>query len=364
MSAAQGQIQPLSSAHGALLPTPEPSEWNGEHLPVPKEEWPLRLVAGGANPQLSQRISEAMGIHLSPARVERFPDSELIVKLDEDVRGRDTFVIQSTCAPVNDTLMELLISIDCLRRASANRITAVVPYFGYARQDRKDEGRVPITAKLVANLLVTAGAQRVLTMDLHAPQIQGFFDIPVDHLTAQPVISKHIAGALTPLLQITPDNTIVVSPDVGNSKRAQRYASEFGLDIAIVDKRRTSGSSVAARRMIGNVADKHVLMFDDMIATAGTVTEAAKFVKERGCRTISIMATHAVLCGPAVDRICDAPIDRLIVTDTIPLSPEAQRRLPGLKVLTVAELIGEAIWRIHRNQSVSVLFDRPFAQAK
>lgn len=325
-------------------------------LSLAAEDRQLALISGQANTLLAGKIADSMGLELLHARVEHFADSETIVKLDDDVRGRDVFVIQPTCEPVNDHLMELLIAIDCLRRASAKRIAAVIPYFGYARQDRKDEGRVPITAKLVANLLVTAGAQRVLTMDLHAAQIQGFFDIPVDHLTARPVIARYIDEHLFRDHGLNERNTVVVSPDVGNTKRAAAYAAEFGLDIAIIDKRRVGGADVVAQRMIGQVRDKHVLMFDDMIATAGTVVQAAGFVRKEGALSVTIAVTHPVLCGPAVERIQSAPIDRLVVTDTIPLSASTQAALPGTVVLSVAELLGEAIWRIHRNQSVSELF--------
>jgi ribose-phosphate pyrophosphokinase len=265
------------------------------------------------------------------------------------VRGRDTFVIQSTCTPGNCNLMELLIFIDCLKRASAARITAVIPYFGYARQDRKDEGRVPITAKLVANLITIAGCNRVLTLDLHAAQIQGFFDIPVDNLSAEPVFTAYFEtlnlGAVT-----------LVSPDIGNAKRARAYAERLGGDLAVIDKRRVSGSEAVSYNIIGEVKGKTVLMVDDMIATAGTVVQAAKMVRERGATRIISTATHGVLCGPAVDRLANSPIDELAVTDSIPLNDAARQRLRTLHVLTVSELLGEAIRRIHRNESVSSLF--------
>jgi ribose-phosphate pyrophosphokinase len=309
----------------------------------------LRVFSGRSNPQLAERVVNYLGVSLGRAQLDRFPDGEISLKLFEDVRGRDTFVIQSTCSPGNDHLMELLIYIDCLKRASANRITVVIPYFGYARQDRKDEGRVPITAKLVANLLAVAGADRVVTLDLHAAQIQGFFDIPVDNLSAEPVITAFFEsltdGALT-----------LVSPDIGNAKQARVYAERLGGELAIIDKRRVSGSEAVSYNIIGDVKDKTVLMVDDMIATAGTVLEAVKIVRARGAKRVIVTATHGVLCGPAVDRLSTAEIDHLAVTDTIPLSAEARQQLPNLTVLTVSELLGEAIRRIYRNESVSSLF--------
>jgi len=265
------------------------------------------------------------------------------------VRGRDAFVVQSTCPPVNDTLMELLIFIDCLKRASAARITAVIPYFGYARQDRKDEGRVPITAKMVADILTKAGANRVLTVELHAAQIQGFFDIPVDNLSAQPVLSAYFdALALEPLT--------LVSPDIGNAKQSRVYADHMNATLAIIDKRRVSGSEAASMAIIGEVAQRNVLMIDDIIATAGTVLQACKLVRSQGAKRIVVAATHGVLCGPAVERLDEAPIDHLAVTDTIPVPETIRARLKNLTVLTVSELLGEAIRRIHRNESVSSLF--------
>jgi ribose-phosphate pyrophosphokinase len=309
----------------------------------------LRVFSGRSHPQLAEQVVNYLGIPLGRAQAERFPDGEISLKLFEDVRGRDTFVIQSTCCPGNDHLMELLIFVDCLKRASADRITAVIPYFGYARQDRKDEGRVPITAKLVANLLTVAGADRVLTLDLHAAQIQGFFDIPVDHLSAEPII--------TAFFESLDDGPItLVSPDIGNAKRARVYAERLGGELAIIDKRRISGSEAVSYTIIGDVRDKTVLMVDDMIATAGTVVQAVKIVRERGARRVVVTATHAVLCGPAIDRLGAASIDHLAITDTIPLSDEARQRLPNLTLLTVSELLGEAIRRIHRNESVSSLF--------
>ena len=309
-----------------------------------------KLFSGRANPALAQRIGEYLGLPLSAIQAKPFPDGELVVKIEEDIRGRDVFLIQPTCGPVvNEHLMELLIFIDCARRASAQRITAVMPYYGYARQDRKDEGRVPITAKLVANLIATAGADRVLTMDLHAAQIQGFFDIPVDNLMAEPVLSRYWSSQGL-------EDLVLVSPDVGNVKRARMYAQRLGGELAIIDKRRISGRDTETGRLIGEVSGKTVLMMDDMISTAGTVCNAAKLCKEKGAKRIFAGATHAVLCGPAVERLREAPIDQLVVTDTIPVDEEKARAIGKLKVLSVAELMGEAIHRIHNDESVSSLF--------
>jgi ribose-phosphate pyrophosphokinase len=308
----------------------------------------LRIFAGRSNPVLARQIADYLGMPLGRAALESFPDSETSLKLQEDVRGRDVFIIQSTSPPVNENLVELLIFIDCLRRASAQRITAVIPYFGYARQDRKDEGRVPITAKLVANLLTGAGTNRVLTCDLHAAQIQGFFDIPVDNLSAEPVITSFFRS-------LNAEKLALVSPDVGNIKRARVYAERLNGDLAIIDKRRVSGSETVVQHMIGSVEDKTVLMVDDIIATAGTVVKACHIVRDHGAKEIVVAATHGLLCGPAVERLSDAPIDRLAVTDTVPLN-EQTRQIPGLQVLTISELLGEAIRRIHRNESVSSLF--------
>ncbi len=309
----------------------------------------LRIFSGRSNPELAQRIVSYLGIPLGRVALDDFPDGEISLKLFEDVRGRDTFVVQSTCNPVNRHLFESLIYIDCLKRASAKRITAVIPYFGYARQDRKDEGRVPITAKLVANLLTTAGANRVLTLDLHAAQIQGFFDIPVDNLSAEPVITAFLES-------IGDGSVTLVSPDIGNAKRARAYAERLGGELAIIDKRRVSGSESMSYNIIGDVKGKTVLMVDDIIATAGTVVQAVRIVRERGARRVIVTATHGVLCGPAIERLAAAEIDHLAVSDTIPLSAEARRRLPNITVLTVSELLGEAIRRIHLHESVSSLF--------
>ena len=311
----------------------------------------LKVFTGRANPQLAQRICDYLQIPLGRGRTELFPDGELIVRVEEDVRGRDCFIVQPTSHPINAHLMELMIWIDCLRRASAHRVTAVIPYFGYARQDRKDVGRVPITAKLVANLLERAGADRVVAVDLHAAQVQGFFDVPVDHLYSLPVLVQWIKS-----LKLT--NTVFVSPDVGNVKRAQMFANQLGGELTIIDKRRTSGSEIRVAHIIGDVKGKNVLMVDDMITTAGTMCEAIKILKQNGAAEIYIAATHAVFAPRALesDRLPSAAFTKLAVTDTIPLGHRADAIKDRLVVLSVAELLGEAIHRIHHNASVSALF--------
>ncbi|MEZ0228216.1 MAG: ribose-phosphate diphosphokinase, partial [Planctomycetota bacterium] len=277
----------------------------------------------------------------------RFPDGETSVKIQSDVRGADVFIVQSTCAPVNDHLMEVLIMSDALKRASAARITAVIPYFGYARQDRKDEGRVPISAKLTANLIQAAGVQRVLTIDLHAAQIQGFFDIPLDHLYAMRVFAKYVR-------KLELGDLVVASPDVGGMKTAWSYAKRFGARLAVVEKRRTSAENVEVGFVIGDVEGKNVILVDDLIATGGTIAKAAKLLREKGAKEVYIMATHAVFCGRAIEKLREAPVKEIIVTDTIPVTAAIER----LNVLSVAELLGEAVHRIHTNKSVSLLFKR------
>lgn len=319
------------------------SLWSGD-----KQE--LRVFSGRANPALAEKVCSHLKIPLGNGRTELFPDGEVIVKVDEDVRGRDCFVIQSSSHPINAHLMELFIWIDCLRRASAERITAVLPYFGYARQDRKDEGRTPITAKLVANLLERAGADRVVSVDLHAAQVQGFFDIPVDHLNAGPVFENWYES-------LKLQNVVFVSPDVGNAKRAQKYAEMFGADLCIIDKRRKSGTHTEAVNIIGDVKGKTVIMTDDMITTAGTVTEACKILRDNGVRDIYMSATHAVFAPPAMERLAKCEFTKLAVTDTIALGNRADPIRDRLEVLSVSSLLGEAISRIHHNQSVSELFN-------
>ena len=314
----------------------------------------LRLFAGRANPELAAKIAAYLNIELSPALVQSFPDGEMIVKIEDDVRGKDCFVVQPTCKPANEHLMELFIWIDCLKRASAGRVTAVIPYFGYARQDRKDEGRTPITAKLVANLLERSGCDRVVSVDLHAAQVQGFFDIPVDHLTANPVFG----GWFESLGLRGKDGWVFVSPDVGNVKRAQMYADQHAAPLSIIDKRRHSGEEAEAVHIIGDVRDKTVVMVDDMISTAGTVTSAVDILRRNGAGDIYIAATHAVFSGPAIERLAQCDVTCLATTDTIPLGDRAKPIESKLSVLSVAPLLGEAIRRIHQNQSVSALFSK------
>jgi ribose-phosphate pyrophosphokinase len=310
----------------------------------------LKLFTGRANPELARKVCAYLQIPLGRGKTELFPDGELIVRVEEDVRGRDCFVMQPTCYPVNAHLMELFIWIDTLKRASAQRVTAVIPYFGYARQDRKDEGRTPITAKLVANLLERAGADRVVSVDLHAPQVQGFFDIPVDHLNAGPVFAKWFGG-------LNVANQVFVSPDVGNVKRAQIYANMLGGDICIIDKRRKNSTDTLAANIIGDVSGKNALMVDDMITTGSTITEACRILRDNGVNEIYIAATHAVFAPPAMERLAAAHYTRLAVTDTIHVGDRCKPVEQRLVVLSVAELLGEAIHRIHHNKSVSALFN-------
>jgi ribose-phosphate pyrophosphokinase len=311
----------------------------------------LKVFSGRANIPLAEKIASCLGDTLGRITVARFPDEEISVRIEEDVRGRDIFLVQPTCPPVNENLMELLIMIDSFKRASAARITAVLPYYGYARQDRKDVGRVPITAKLVANLLTEAGANRVIALDLHAAQIQGFFDIPLDHLNAIPVICDYVQS-----LHIPPRDLVALSPDEGAVKRALAYQKRLNCPIAIVDKRRSSATETQAANLIGaSLEAKVAVIFDDMMSTAGTVVNAAGVARRNGAREVYICATHAVLCGSAISRLRDAPVQQIIVTDSIPLPPNKQ--LPNIKVLSIAPLLADAIRRIHYNESVSRLFE-------
>src|SRR5271165_6983863 len=304
----------------------------------------LKVFSGRANLRLSERIAHCLGDPLGKIKFQNFPDGEFLARIDEDVRGRDVFVVQPTCPPVNENIMELLIILDSLKRASAARITAVLPYYGYARQDRKDVGRVPISAKLVANLLTMAGCHRVVALDLHAAQIQGFFDIPVDHLHAGPVIAEHIRS-----LNIPQQDFVVLSPDEGSIKKALMYQKRLGGAIAIVDKRRSSATETKQANLIGASLDgKVAVIFDDMISTAGSVVGAAHVARINGAREIYACATHAVLCGPAIERLRDAPLKEIVVTDSIPLPP--QKRLPRFRVLSAAPLLADAIKRIHFNE--------------
>ena len=306
----------------------------------------MLVFTGNANRALAKGICDHLQCEPADATVRTFPDGELNVKVNVDVRGSDTFVVQSTCPPVNDNLMEVLLLVDCLRRASAARVTVVLPYYGYARKDRKDEGRVPITAKLVANLITKAGAHRILALDLHATQIQGFFDIPVDHLFAAPVLVQTFREA-----QI--EDLVVVSPDVGSIKLARAYAEGLNAGLAVVDKRRVSGHDTEAHFFIGDVREKNVLIVDDMIATGGSVAQAAALLRENGASSVQAAATHPIFCGPAIERLSKAPVDQILVTDSIPLRQDV-RCLP-VSVVSVAGLLGEAMLRIHNNESVSSL---------
>lgn len=306
----------------------------------------LQVFTGNAHPELAERICDYIGIPLGSAKVARFPDGEVEVKIKDDVRGTDVFLVQPTAPPVNENLMELLIMIDSFLRASASRITTVIPYFGYARQDRKTEGRTPISAKLVANLLTTAGADRILTVDLHSGQIQGFFDIPLDHLYAAPVLRDY-------LLQKNLDNLCVVSPDVGNAGMARGYAKRLDADLAIIDKRRTDSSKTEALHVIGDVDGKYCLLLDDMIATGGTMMEASKVIREQGGKGVLFAATHGLFLGDSLERFSELDCKEVIVTDTIAPKPSYP---DVINVLSISELLGEAIVRIHDDRSVSALF--------
>ena len=308
----------------------------------------LSLFTGRANVALAEEISRYLNLELGRAVVKTFSDGEVMVEIGENVRGKDVFVIQPTCTPVNHNLMELLIMMDALKRASARRITAVIPYYGYARQDRKVAPRVPISAKLVADLLTAAGTKRLLTMDLHAGQIQGFFNIPVDHLFAAPILLSYIREHFQ-------NHIVMVSPDAGGVERARAYARRLDAGLAIIDKRREGPNEAKAMHIIGEVEGRTAVILDDMVDTAGTLTEAAAALAKHGAKRIYACATHPVLSGPAIDRICDSPIDQLIVTNTIPLTTRA-KECGKITQLSVAALLGEAIRRIHEEDSVSSLF--------
>ena len=306
----------------------------------------MKLLAGNAHPALAKAIAQYIGDDLADVQISRFPDGEIFVKIVDNIRGQDVFIIQPTCYPPNETIMEMLIMIDACKRASAARITPVIPFYGYGRQDRKDQPRVPITAKLVANLLTAAGADRIVAMDFHAQQIQGFFDIPVDHLFAAPVIVKY-------LRQRAMKDIVVVSPDPGGLKMAYAYANMLGTGLAIVGKQRKSATEVEAINVVGEVDGQHVLLVDDLTTTAGTLCSAAKLLKQRGALTVKAAVTHCLLTEQGLSRLKDSPIDELITTDSVP--PRAFEGFP-VTVLSVAELIGEAILRVHNNQSVTSLF--------
>ncbi len=306
------------------------------------------VLTGNSNPGFAANVAAALGVRVADALVGRFSEGEIRVKINENVRGRDVFIVQPTCPPVNDHLMELLILLDAVRRASARRITAVLPYFGYARQDRKDQPRVPITAKLVANLITVAGADRVLTMDLHAGQIQGFFDIPLDHLFAINTFVDYFTKQ-RPLSDL-----VVVSPDVGGIKMARAYAKRLRAGLAMVDKRRINHIDTEVMDIMGEVKGKNALIVDDLVSTAGSLVEAVRVLKEGGAREVYAAITHPVLSGPARERLADSPLKELVVTDSIPI--RADRKLPKVKVLSVTSVFAEAIRCIHEETSISVLF--------
>jgi ribose-phosphate pyrophosphokinase len=307
----------------------------------------MKIFSGSSNPELAQKIGASLSLPLGKLEIGRFPEGEIKVKFQENVRGTDCFLVQSTCPPVNEHLMELLIMIDACRRASARRITAVIPFFGYARQDRKDQPRVPITAKLIANLLTEAGANRVLTMDLHAMQIQGFFDIPLDHLQAAPVLIDYFKRGAIPDLA-------VATADVGGIKQAWHFAERLNTGLSIVDKKRSGDEQVKAMALIGEVKGRNVLIPDDMIATGGTLCEAVHFLRQSGAKDLYACCTHAIFSGNAVSKLRESGLKKIVVTDTIPLPPE--KRLPQVEVLSIAKIFGEAILRIHNETSVSSLF--------
>ncbi len=309
----------------------------------------MLIFAGNSNKDLIDEICENLGMPLGNAVVGKFSEGEIKVKIKEDVRGKDVFIIQSICPPVNDNLMELLILIDAVKRASAYRITAVIPYFGYARQDRKDQPRVPITAKLVANLLTAAGANRVLTIDLHAGQIQGFFDIPLDHLFAINVFADYLQKAKL-------KNLVVVSPDVGGLKMARAYAKKLKADLAVVDKRRVNDEKTEVMFIMGDVKGKNALIVDDIIATAGSMVEAVEALKKSGAKDIYAAVTHPILSGPAIERLKNSQLKKLLVANTIPI-PKA-KETPKIEILSIASLLAEAINRIHKEESISTLFNK------
>src|SRR6186713_330923 len=309
----------------------------------------LKIFSGSAHPQLSKEIAEMLGLPLGQSRLRRFPDSEVSFQIDENIRGADVFIVQPTSNPVDQHLMELLVMIDAFRRSSASRITAVVPYYGYARQDRKDKPRVPISAKLVANLLSAAGTNRVLTMDLHKAQIQGFFDIPVDHLFAAPVIVEYCS-------RLHYANLTIVSPDAGGAERARAYAKRLDAELAIVDKRRTDDGTAEVMNVIGDVAGRTCILQDDIIDTAGTIQKGALALRNAGAERVLACAVHGVLSGPAIERLEAAPIDQVIITNTIPLHTDRARACSKIKQLSVARLLGQAIRSIHEETSVSSLF--------
>lgn len=310
----------------------------------------IKIFTANASSDLAKKIAEHLGVSLGDAQVGKFSDGEIYVNINETVRGSDVFVVQSTCDPVNDNLMELLIMIDAFRRASAGRITAVMPYFGYARQDRKAKARDPISAKLVADLIATAGADRVLTMDLHAPQIQGFFNVPVDHLLGVPVLAKFFREEMKDVLE----NIVVVSPDLGSVTRARNFAQRLDAPIAIIDKRRPKANVSEVMNIIGDIKGKTAILVDDMIDTAGTITNGAQALIDRGASKVYACCTHGVLSGPAIERIKNSCIEQLVMLDTITLSDE--KKIDKIKTLSVAPIFGQAIDKVYEETSISTLF--------
>jgi len=309
----------------------------------------LKIFAGSAHKALAEEIADFLQVPVGRAKLQRFPDTEVSFQIDENIRGTDVFIVQPTCMDVDRHLIELCVMIDAFKRSSASRITAVIPYYGYARQDRKDKPRVPISAKLVANLITAAGANRVLTMDLHKAQIQGFFDIPVDHLFAAPVIIAH-------LQQMGSDELTIVSPDAGGAERARAYAKRLDAELAIIDKRRSEDGTAEVMNVVGDVAGRTCILQDDIIDTAGTIVKAANALKANGAERVFACAVHGVLSGPAIERLEQAPIDQIIITNTIPLMTERARACRKIKQLSVARLLGQAIRSIHEETSVSSLF--------
>jgi ribose-phosphate pyrophosphokinase len=337
---APADVDPSATTGVMILTDPDPFPAHGPKLDG------CKIFTGNAHPQLARNIASRLGAELGDATVSHFEDGEVQVRINENIRGHDVFIVQPTHPPA-EHLIELLVMLDAARRASARRVTAVVPYFGYARQDRKDQPRVPITAKLIANLITAAGADRLLTMDLHSPQIQGFFDIPFDHLYAAPVIVEAI-------MRIGITDLVVVAPDIGSVKMARAYAKRLGADLALVDKRRPRPDAVEIMNVIGDVDGKNCILLDDMVTTARTLVQAAEALKERGARGIYAGATHAVLVPGAIERIDTSPIAQIVVTDTVPHTVDLKH--PKLHSLTVAGLLAEAIRRIHDERSLSSLF--------
>ena len=333
--------------HGPLEPA-----FGGSNPPTParnlRNYGEMRLFGGTSNPELTIEVCEYLGIEPGKLLAKTFSDGEIQIEIHENIRGKDVFVLQSTCPPVNDNLMQLLIMMDAFRRASAKRITAIIPYYGYGRQDRKVKPRVPISAKLVADLITVSGANRVVSMDLHAGQIQGYFNIPVDNIFAAPILLKYIRTHFN-------DELVIVSPDAGGVERARAFAKRLDASLAIIDKRRDAPNISEAMNIIGDVKDKTAVILDDMVDTAGTLTQSAFALKNNGAKRIYACCTHPVLSGPAIERIEASPLDSVVVTNTIPLREEA-KRCSKISVLSVAELLGETIKRIYNSESVSTLF--------